>query len=122
MSHYDKFEYLPNEEYEGSIEDTATWRDFHSEWILNKEPKKTREEKVLQEFMYDNVDHPKHYKSSPSGVEVIQLTEHMNFCLGNAVKYIMRAGIKTPDATEDLKKAVWYLQRELARITPKENT
>ncbi len=59
---------------------------------------------------------PKHYKSHPSGIEVIEITEHMNFCLGNAVKYILRAGLKSQDATEDLKKAVWYINREIERI------
>ena len=60
------------------------------------------------------VDHPTHYTSHPSGVECITITEHMNFCLGNAVKYLWRAGLKQ-DALEDLKKARWYLDREIAR-------
>ena len=42
--------------------------------------------------MNDPVNHPRHYTSHPSGIEVIQITEHMNFCLGNAVKYILRGG------------------------------
>jgi hypothetical protein len=62
------------------------------------------------------VDHPKHYVSHPSGVECIQVTEHMNFCLGNAIKYIWRADLKGKDI-QDLEKAVWYLQREIARRT-----
>lgn len=57
---------------------------------------------------------PGHYRSHPSGIECIQVTEHMGFCLGNAVKYIWRAGLKN-DAIEDLKKARWYLDREIAR-------
>lgn len=60
---------------------------------------------------------PTHYKSHPSGIEVIEITEHMNFCLGNAIKYILRAGLKSQDATEDLKKAVWYINREIQRIS-----
>lgn len=59
---------------------------------------------------------PLHYRQHPSGVECITITEHMNFCLGNAIKYIWRAGIKSEDATLDLKKAIWYLQRELKRL------
>ena len=59
----------------------------------------------------DNVNHPKHYTEHPSGVECIQITEHMNFCLGNAMKYLWRADLK--NGTEDLKKAVWYIQREI---------
>jgi hypothetical protein len=62
----------------------------------------------------DPVDHPPHYTAHPSGVECIQITEHMGFNLGNAVKYIWRADLKA-DAIEDLKKARWYLGRELER-------
>jgi len=64
----------------------------------------------------DPVNHPKHYTDHPSGVECIQITEHMNFCLGNAVKYIWRADLKH-DAIEDLKKAVFYINREIERRT-----
>ncbi len=64
--------------------------------------------------MNDSVNHPKHYTEHPSGVECIQITEHMNFCLGNAVKYVWRADLKGRDI-EDLKKAVWYINREIAR-------
>lgn len=64
--------------------------------------------------MSDPVNHPKHYTSHPSGIEVIQITEHMNFCLGNAIKYIMRCNLKN-DAIEDLRKAAWYLEREIKR-------
>ena len=64
--------------------------------------------------MNDNVNHPKHYTQHPSGVEAIQITEHMNFCLGNAIKYIMRADHKN-NPIEDLRKAVWYIKREIER-------
>ena len=66
----------------------------------------------MVEDQNDPVNHPKHYTEHPSGVECIQITEHMNFCLGNAVKYIWRADLKH-DAIEDLEKAIWYIQREL---------
>jgi hypothetical protein len=58
---------------------------------------------------------PSHYREHPSGVECIQVTEHMTFCVGNAVKYLWRAGKKGP-AVEDLRKAVWYLEREIRRL------
>jgi hypothetical protein len=64
--------------------------------------------------MTDAID-PPHYQTHPSGVECIQITEHMNFCLGNAIKYIWRAGLKN-NAIEDLRKARWYIDREIARI------
>lgn len=63
----------------------------------------------------DAVEHPPHYTGHPSGIECIQITEHMNFCLGNAFKYIWRAGLKG-DSVQDLKKAIWYLQREIDLI------
>ena len=64
----------------------------------------------------DAVDHPPHYTSHPSGVECIQITEHMNFNLGNALKYIWRADLKHDDGgIEDLKKAEFYIKRELKR-------
>lgn len=65
----------------------------------------------------DAVNHPKHY-TAYKNIEVIQLTEQLNFCRGNAVKYIARAGLKNPDSEiEDLQKAVWYIQREIERLT-----
>lgn len=64
----------------------------------------------------DNVNHPKHYTSHPSGVECITITEHMGFNLGNAVKYIWRADLKN-NAIEDLKKALFYVGREIERRT-----
>ena len=70
--------------------------------------------------MKDMVNHPEHYTSHPSGIEVIQITEHMNFCLGNSVKYILRAGLKG-DAIEDLKKARWYIDREIGRLDNERN-
>jgi hypothetical protein len=63
----------------------------------------------------DAIRHPRHYTQHPSGVECITITEHMNFCLGNAVKYIWRAGLKG-ESLEDLEKAKWYIQREIDRI------
>lgn len=63
----------------------------------------------------DPVNHPSHYTAHPSGVECVQITEHMNFCLGNAMKYLWRAGLKG-DAVEDLKKANWYIEREISRL------
>lgn len=64
----------------------------------------------------DLVNHPPHYGAHPSGVECITITEHMNFCLGNAVKYIWRAGLKSASTVEDLRKSVWYIQREIDRL------
>lgn len=62
--------------------------------------------------MSDPVDHPAHYNQYP--VEVIEVTEHLNFCLGNVVKYVLRADHKG-NAIQDLRKARWYLDREIGR-------
>jgi len=64
--------------------------------------------------MNDPVNQPKHYTDHPSGIECIQITEHMGFNLGNAIKYIWRCDLKK-DAIEDLKKAVWYIEREITK-------
>ena len=67
--------------------------------------------------MSEAVDHPKHYTSHPSGVEAITVCEHLNFNRGNAMKYLWRAGEKDPTReVEDLEKARWYLDREIARM------
>jgi len=63
----------------------------------------------------DMVNHPPHYTTHPSGIECIQITEHMNFNVGNAVKYLWRADNK--NGLEDLKKAAWYVNREIERLT-----
>jgi hypothetical protein len=60
----------------------------------------------------DPVNHPKHYTSHPSGVECIEITRHMKYNLGNAIKYIWRADLKGKDI-EDLEKAVFYLLDEI---------
>lgn len=64
---------------------------------------------------HDPVNHPAHYTEHPSGVECIDVTEHFNFCLGNALKYIWRADERPATSLIDLKKARWYLDREIAR-------
>ena len=66
--------------------------------------------------MQDPVNRPKHYTTHPSGIECIQITEHMGFNLGNALKYIWRCDLKK-DAVEDLRKARWYIDRELLKRT-----
>ena len=61
----------------------------------------------------DMVNRPPHYTQHPSGVECIQITEHMGFCLGNAMKYLWRADLK--NGLQDLEKAKWYIEREIAK-------
>lgn len=74
----------------------------------------------------DNVNHPSHYTSHPSGIECITITQHHDFCIGNAIKYLWRAGLKK-DADksdiekeiEDLKKAEWYINQKIKMLCQK---
>lgn len=63
---------------------------------------------------HDPVNHPKHYTDHPSGIECIQITEHMGFNLGNAIKYVWRADLKG-SSIQDLRKAIWYIEREIQK-------
>lgn len=72
----------------------------------------------------DNVNHPAHYTSHPSGVECIDITRHYDFAIGNAIKYLWRNGLKadanrpaTDKQIEDLQKAQWYINDKLERLT-----
>lgn len=66
---------------------------------------------------HDPVNHPAHYTSDPSGVECLTITRHRNFNIGNAFKYLWRAGLKDEATTvEDLRKAVFYIEDEIRRI------
>ena len=64
---------------------------------------------------HDNINHPQHYTSHPSGVKCIDIIEHYPFNIGNAIKYLWRAGRKG-DAIEDLEKAKWMVEREIQRL------
>lgn len=73
--------------------------------------------------MTDMVNHPPHYTSDPSGVECIEITRHRNFNVGNAFKYLWRAGLKkdevlsdTAKTIEDLRKAMFYIEDEIKRL------
>ncbi len=71
--------------------------------------------------MNDPVNHPAHYTAHPSGIEAIQVTEHFNFCIGNAIKYLWRADHKN-NPLEDLQKAAFYIDREIRRRTQQPGT
>lgn len=63
----------------------------------------------------DAVNHPPHYKQYRH--EVIELTENLDFCVGNACKYILRAPFKGNER-QDLEKALWYMERAKRNIVP----
>jgi len=68
----------------------------------------------------DMVNHPKHYTSDPSGVECIEIVRHRNYNIGNAIKYLWRAGLKNEDTQiEDLRKAIFYINDEIERLQKK---
>lgn len=70
--------------------------------------------------MEKNLENPLHYKQHKSGIECITITEEMSFNLGNAVKYIWRCGLKSGGSPiEDLRKAKWYVDREISRLIKK---
>lgn len=76
-----------------------------------------------KDIVEDNVNHPKHYTSHPSGIECIEITRHYCFSIGNAIKYLWRAGLKK-DASledkqkeiEDLEKAIWYINDRIKQL------
>ena len=70
--------------------------------------------------MSDNVNHPSHYTSSTAycpgcerRIECIDVTRHMSFNIGNAMKYLWRYKMK--NGKEDLEKAIWYINDEIKR-------
>lgn len=76
----------------------------------------------------DKVNNPKHYTSHPSGIECIEVTEYYDFCIGNAIKYLWRSGLKNEDGMsdldkeiEDLEKAKWYIDRKINNLKKQNN-
>jgi hypothetical protein len=125
----DNWEDIPRSLEDLAFKDSST---HQRDVFLHKQPPLTdsiaRQSRLLGDILKesiernsrDMVNHPPHYTQHPSGVECIQVTEHMNFCMGNAVKYIWRAGLKSSNPIQDLQKAVFYLNREIQRLsTPK---
>lgn len=80
---------------------------------------------IVDAIQHDAVNHPRHYTSHPSKIECITITEHYNFCVGNAIKYLWRAGLKDAEISskeiEDCKKAIWYIQRQIESLEKKKN-
>lgn len=87
---------------------------FNVKWDANKKVWLKFVFSGQKEVLSDPVNHPPHYNSHPSGVECITVTRHMNFNLGNVIKYCWRTDHK--NGLEDLKKARWYLDDEIKRL------
>lgn len=95
---------------------------------MEKKQRKTRKDKGKKRDGYRKrekdisvVGNPDSYSQHPSGVECIEITEYMDFCLGNAMKYIWRVDAELQEDTstvvrknlDDLKKAIWYIENEI---------
>ena len=96
-------------------------RDWEVRMIDNASKVLSEEQAAAAKAKLDAmVHHPKHYTSDPSGIEAIEITRHRNFNIGNAFKYLWRAGIKDDKKQiEDLQKAIFYIQDEINRLEGK---
>lgn len=104
--------HIGEDEHEFTFGGATYWVDRMNDEVVN-----VRKAVFPAEPVREMVNHPKHYNSHPSGVECIDVIETMPFNLGNCVKYLWRAGIKDASThVEDLKKAAWYLNREIERV------
>lgn len=79
--------------------------------------------KKITEAPPDDINHPTHYVKHPSGVECWTIVEHMSFNIGNAMKYLWRAGYKTHHKydnkswhIQDMRKAIAYIEREIKKV------
>ena len=89
-------------------------------WQRHTQPEELPFMDSLPDFKHDFVNHPKHYCDHPSGIECIEITRHHDFAIGNAIKYLWRAGLKDSDnEIQDLKKAVWYIQDKISQLENK---
>lgn len=85
--------------------------------------KKIEGEGIKPSIKYDNVNHPEWYTKHPSGIECIEVTRHYCFSVGNAIKYLWRAGLKREEGLEDkekeiedLRKAIWYINDRIEQL------
>ena len=91
------------------------------DFISKDVPHKAQE---VEEKENDSVNHPSHYTSHPSGIECIEITRHYCFSIGNAIKYLWRAGLKKEmgledreKEIEDLRKAIWYIKDRIKQLS-----
>lgn len=86
--------------------------------VISNKTQSIPEPNLLNKPTHADPINPAHYRDHPSGVECITITQHENFCIGNAIKYLWRRRKKDLNKeVEDLKKAVWYIQQEIVRLT-----
>lgn len=111
----ENFERLTREGSVTKLEDGTYYvNPYHNERLL---PLGENYLNATKPVDFDPVDRPEHYNSHPSGVECVQITEHMTCMIGCAIKYLWRNGLKAgADADEDLRKAIWCIERERSRL------
>ena len=111
MTENEKIQYI--DYIKGKLLDTKelSWQEIHDYAIFLKNNPDEFFAKIDQQ--QDNIN-PLHYTSHPSGVECIQITRHMSFNIGNAVKYLWR--FEDKNGIEDLEKAIWYIKDEIERL------
>lgn len=117
-------EYLSYED--GCIRDNAGVNySINNEGFLKRHFSKINSLKTIDDKLEDKVNHPSHYTwlRELCGIEVIDITRHLSFDRGNAVKYLLRAGHKPEEGyserqklIEDLKKAIWYINDEIKQL------
>ena len=111
-----------NWEYPTRKIEVEYYDDYYSEEPLITKEEKNFNPEYKPEMEKDNnypvekATRPDHYKT-PAGIELFEITDYLNFNLGNVVKYVFRAGKKSDNVLEDLKKALVYLQREIDRLS-----
>lgn len=98
------------------------WKDLCTKF-MTKQVIQPMEGEEQESEKPDNVNHPKHYTSHPSGIECIEITRHYCFAIGNAIKYLWRAGLKVEKGLtnkqkeiEDLEKAKWYINDRINQL------
>lgn len=108
------------------INDIKELRDSVFNAITDAKSKEPLAGTMQEEYdkQHNNVNHPKHYNSHPSGIECIEITRHYTFDIGNAIKYLWRAGLKKEQGLsdkekeiEDCKKAIWYINDHIKHLT-----
>lgn len=108
------------EEYDKTIKELITVPDV----TFEKSKVKTISLEEASKSISKTIEHPSHYTSHPSGIECIEIAKYYDFCIGSAIKYLWRAGLKSEEGKstkekeiEDLKKAITFIQFKIDTLT-----
>lgn len=123
---YEHSKYLTDskyfEEYDKTIKELITVPDV----TFEKSKVKTISLEGASKSILETIEHPSHYTSHPSGIECIEIAKYYDFCIGSAIKYLWRAGLKSEEGKstkekeiEDLKKAITFIQFKIDTLTKK---